>query len=48
MESSQRFQQTQIEEEQSQSGLTPGDNVQFDISAVYVSDLSDSDKRSTP
>src|SRR5580704_3416213 len=44
MESSQRFQQTQIEEEQSQSGLTPGDNVQFDISAVYVSDLSDSDK----
>jgi hypothetical protein len=48
MESSQRFQQTQIEQEQSQTGITPGDNVQFDISAVYVPELADADKRSTP
>ena len=48
MEGSQHFQQTQIEQEQSQSGITPGDNVQFDISAVYVPDLADTDKRSTP
>jgi type IV pilus assembly protein PilN len=41
MESSQRFQQTQIEQESTQPGQTPGDNVQFDISALYVPDLSD-------
>jgi type IV pilus assembly protein PilN len=39
MESSQRFRQTQIEQESSQTGQTPGDNVQFDISALYVPDL---------
>ncbi|MGH9503176.1 MAG: PilN domain-containing protein [Terriglobales bacterium] len=39
MESSRRFQQTQIEQESSQTGQTPGDNVQFDISALYVPDL---------
>ena len=44
MESSQRFHQTQIEQESSQSGQTPGDNVQFDISALYVPDLTGSDK----
>jgi type IV pilus assembly protein PilN len=41
MESSQRFQQTQIEQESSQTGQTPGDNVQFDISALYVTDLAE-------
>ena len=44
MESSQRFQQTQIEQESSQAGQTPGDNVQFDISALYVPDFGDTDK----
>jgi hypothetical protein len=39
MESSQHFQQTQIEQETSQSGQTPGDNVQFQITALYVPDL---------
>jgi type IV pilus assembly protein PilN len=48
MESSQRFQHTQIEQEQNQAGQAPGDNVQFDISAVYVPELADADKRSTP
>jgi len=36
METSQRFQQTQIEQETAQPGQTQGDNVQFTISAVYV------------
>lgn len=44
MESSQRFQQTQIEQESNGTGQTPGDNVQFDITAMYVPDL-DTDKR---
>ena len=44
MESSQRFQQTQIEQESTQAGQTPGDNVQFDISALYVPDFGDTDK----
>ncbi len=46
MESSQRFQQTQIEQESTQAGQTPGDNVQFDISALYVPDFGDTDKAS--
>ena len=46
MESSQRFQQTQIEQESTQAGQTPGDNVQFDISALYVPDSGDTDKAS--
>jgi type IV pilus assembly protein PilN len=46
MEGSQRFQQTQIEQESTQAGQTPGDNVQFDISALYVPDFSDTDKTS--
>lgn len=48
MESSQRFQQTQIQQESSQAGQTPGDNVQFDITAVYVSELAEAGTRSTP
>ena len=46
MESSQRFQQTQIQQESSQAGQTPGDNVQFDISAVYVPELASAGTRS--
>jgi len=46
MESSRRFQQTQIEQESTQAGQTPGDNVQFDISALYVPDFGDTDKAS--
>jgi type IV pilus assembly protein PilN len=38
MEGSQHFEQIQIQQESTQSGQTPGDNVQFDISAVYVTD----------
>jgi len=45
MEGSQRFQQTQIEQESSSSGQTPGDNVQFDISALYVPDFSGSEPK---
>jgi type IV pilus assembly protein PilN len=45
MESSQRFQQTQIEQESTQPGQTPGDNVQFDITALYVPDLGDTDPK---
>lgn len=44
MESSKRFQQTRIEQENSQPGQTPGDNVQFDISASYVPDLTGADR----
>jgi len=36
MEASQRFQQTRIDQERTESGQTPGDNVLFDINAVYV------------
>jgi type IV pilus assembly protein PilN len=36
MEASKRFQQTRIDQERTESGQTPGDNVQFDINAVYV------------
>jgi type IV pilus assembly protein PilN len=48
MESSQRFQQTQIQQWSTQPGQTPGDNVQFDISAVYVPDLAGAGTRSVP
>lgn len=47
MEGSQRFQQTQIEQESTQPGQTPGDNVQFDISALYVPDFADTDRTDT-
>jgi len=36
MEASQRFQQTRIDQERTDPGQAAGDNVQFDISAVYV------------
>jgi type IV pilus assembly protein PilN len=45
MESSQHFQQTQIEQESSQTGQTPGDNVQFDISALYVPEFPEADEK---
>jgi len=45
MEGSQRFLQTRIDQESNQTGQTPGDNVQFDISALYVTDLADTDQR---
>ena len=45
MEGSQRFLQTRIDQESNQTGQTPGDNVQFDISALYVTDLADTDPR---
>jgi len=51
MEGSQRFQQTQIEQETSESGagLTAGDTVLFNISALYVSEMEAAAKsRSTP
>jgi type IV pilus assembly protein PilN len=50
METSQRFQRTQIEEETAtaQTGQTPGDNVQFQISAVYVPENPNPGKRSAP
>ena len=43
MEGSQRFQDTRIDQESTQAGQTPGDNVQFDISALYVPDFADTD-----
>src|SRR6476469_2876449 len=39
MEASQRFQQTRIDQETSEVRQTPGDNVQFDISAVYIPEV---------
>ena len=48
MEGSRRFQQTQIQQESSQNGQTPGDNVQFDISALYVPELAGVVTRSAP
>ena len=36
MEDSQRFEQTEIVEENVAALQTPGDNVQFNISALYV------------
>jgi type IV pilus assembly protein PilN len=48
MESSQHFHQTQIEQESSQAGQTAGDNVQFDITAVYIPELPGGETRSTP
>ena len=49
MESSQRFQQTQIEEEVTETGgSTPGDNVKFQISALYAAGAGGTAARSTP
>ena len=49
MESSQRFRQTLVEHWRNERSQVPGDNVQFDISALYVPgpDKAES-KRSTP
>jgi hypothetical protein len=44
MEQSQHFRQTKIDEESLATGQTPGDNVQFDISTMYVPQAP----RSTP
>jgi type IV pilus assembly protein PilN len=44
MEASQRFQQTRIDQERTESGQAPGDNVQFDINAVYVPEGQSSSK----
>jgi type IV pilus assembly protein PilN len=49
MEGSQRFQQTQIEEEASEAGsAVPGDNVTFHISALYAAAAGEVATRSTP
>jgi type IV pilus assembly protein PilN len=48
MESSQRFRQTHIEQESAQQGQTPLDSVQFNISALYVPEMSGGDKGSAP
>ena len=48
MEASQRFQQTRIDQENAQSGQSAGDNVQFDISAVYVPEGQTTGKGGAP
>jgi type IV pilus assembly protein PilN len=50
MESSQRFQQTLIEQWRNERSQAPGDNVQFDITALYVPEpgAKSESKRSTP
>jgi len=49
MEGSQRFQQTQIQQEAAaQSGQASGDKVQFDISAFYVPEVESAGKRGAP
>ena len=47
MEGSQRFQQTRIEVENFQSGQTTGDNVEVDITAMYVPDFENLNKQRT-
>ena len=48
MEASQRFQQTRIDQERSELGQAAGDNVQFDISAVYVPEVQSSGQGGAP
>ncbi len=50
MEGSQRFQQTQIDSETSEanSGVTPGDRVNFNITALYVPAVESSNNGSKP
>ena len=48
MEASQRFQQTRIDQETSEVRQTAGDNVQFDISAVYVPEVPGTGKGGAP
>jgi type IV pilus assembly protein PilN len=47
MEGSQRFQQTQIEQENSQPGRQAGDIVEFEISALYVPEVGNQNQRGT-
>jgi type IV pilus assembly protein PilN len=47
MEGSQRFQQTRIDIENFQSGQTTGDNVEVDITAMYVPDFENLNKQRT-
>ena len=47
MEGSQRFQQTRINIENFQSGQTTGDNVEVDITAMYVPDFENLNKQRT-
>jgi type IV pilus assembly protein PilN len=46
MENSRHFQQTQIEEETTATSAVPGDNVQFDISSLYVPESGALNQRS--
>ena len=49
MEGSQRFQQTQIQQESvAPTGQTAGDKVQFEISAFYVPEVDSAGKRGAP
>lgn len=48
MESSQHFQQTHIEQEVAESGQTQGDNVQFTISAMYVPEAENPQRKAAP
>jgi type IV pilus assembly protein PilN len=48
MEASKRFQQTRIDQETSEVRQTAGDNVQFDISAVYVPEVPGTGKGGAP
>ena len=49
MESSQRFRQTLVEQWRNERSQAPGDNVQFDISALYVPEPDKAEStRSTP
>jgi type IV pilus assembly protein PilN len=48
MEASQRFQQTRIDQERAEASQVAGDNVQFDISAVYVPEVPGTSKGGAP
>ena len=48
MEASQRFHQTRIDQERAELGQAAGDNVQFDISAVYVPEVQSTSKGGAP
>lgn len=48
MEASQRFQQTRIDQERTEPAQAAGDNVQFDISAVYVPEVQSAGKGGAP
>jgi type IV pilus assembly protein PilN len=48
MEASQRFQQTRIDQERAEMGQAAGDNVQFDINAVYVPEVPSAGQGGAP